>query len=58
MIYSTKFDSLSNQKDVLRLTHDPKNNPNATPRSTHNLRQTATNTLRIDTRSHEEPGKL
>ena len=58
MIYSTKFDSLSNTNAVLRSTHDPTNSPNAAPRSAHDLRQTATNALGIDTRSHEEPGML
>jgi len=57
MIYSTKFDSLSNLNTVLRSTHDPTNSPNATSRSTHDLRQTATNALGIDTQSHDEPGK-
>jgi len=56
MIYSTKFDSLSNPNDVLRLTNDPTNSLNAALRSTHDLRQTATNVLEINTWSHDEPG--
>jgi len=58
MIYSTKFDSMSNSNVILRLTHDPTNSLNAALRSTQNLCQTATNAIGIDTRSHDEPEKL
>jgi len=58
VIYSYKFDSSSNLNVVLRLTYDPTNSPSADPRSTHDLRQTATDALGIDTRSHDEPGML
>ena len=58
MIYSTKSDSLSNANAVLRLTHDPTNSPNAAPRLTHNLRQTAANVIEINRRSHNKPGML
>ena len=49
-----KFDSLRNPNVVLRLSYVPTNNPNATPRSTHNLRQIVANALGINTSSHDE----
>jgi len=49
VIYSSKFDSSSNPNAVLRLTYDPINSSNAAQRSTHDLCQTVTNTLGIDT---------
>jgi len=58
MIYSTKFDSLSNPNAVLRSTNDPTNRPNVALRLTHDVRQTTTNALGINTRSHDEPGML
>ena len=57
-IYSYKFDSSSNPNSVLRSIHDPTISPNAAPRSTHVLRQIATDVLGIDTRSHDESGML
>ena len=57
-IYSTESYSLNNVNVVLRSSNDPTNCPNAAPRSTHDLCQTTTNALRIDTRSHVEPRML
>jgi len=52
------LDSLSTSHVVLRSTHDPINSPNADPRSTHDLRQSATYAFRITRWSHDEPGML
>ena len=46
------------QNATLRSTYDPTNNPNAASRLTQDLRQTNHGFLRIDTRSHTEPGML
>jgi len=58
MIYSSELIPRAIQMLFLRSTRDPTNSPNAAPRSTHDLRQTATNALGIDTRSHYELGML
>ena len=40
-----QIDSSSNLHAILRSTYDPTNSPNADPRSTHDLRQTAPDAL-------------